>query len=86
MITNATLSRIFWLLLFVKASSLVTDEALLIASCVDSLVCSLSGEGGVSFHAYVFDKERQLNKYSGDVGQDNIYIHTYIYMYYGAKV
>ena len=30
MITNGTLFRIFWLLLFVRASSLVTDEALYI--------------------------------------------------------
>ena len=28
---NGTLFRIFWFLLFVRASSLVTDEALLIA-------------------------------------------------------
>ena len=34
MITNGTLFRIFWFLLFVRASSLVTDEALLIASCI----------------------------------------------------
>ena len=34
MITNGTLFRMFWFLLFVRASSLVTDEALLIASCI----------------------------------------------------
>ena len=34
MIANGSLFRIFWLLLFVRASSLVTDEALLIASCI----------------------------------------------------
>ena len=34
MITNGTLFRIFLFLLFVRASSLVTDEALLIASYI----------------------------------------------------
>ena len=70
MITNGTLFRIFWLLLFVRASSLVTDEALLIASCIQPF-WSPSREDGVSFHGYVVEKGCQLNKRGGDVGQDN---------------
>ena len=70
MITNGTLSRIFRLLLFVKASSLVIDEALIIASCIQPF-CNLSGEDGVSFHGYVFEKGCRLNKYGEDEGQDN---------------
>ena len=38
MITNGTLSGIFWLLLFVRASSLVIDDALLIASCIQPIL------------------------------------------------
>ena len=36
-----------------------------------SLFCSPSGEDGVSFHGYVFEKGCQLNKCIGDVGPDN---------------
>ena len=38
---------------------------------VYSLFCSFSGENGVSFHGYVFEKGCRLNKYDGDEGQDN---------------
>ena len=53
-----------------RGSSLVTDEALLIASCIQPF-CSPSGEGGVSFHGYVFEKGCQLYKCGRDVGPDN---------------
>ena len=68
MITNGTLSGIVCFLLFVRASSLVADEALLIASCIQPFCC-LSEEGGVSFYSYVFDKECRL--YGEDEAQDN---------------
>ena len=38
---------------------------------VYSLSCSPSGEDGVLFHGYVFEKGCQLNKCGGDVGPDN---------------
>ena len=68
MITNETLLGSFWLLLFVRACSLMTDEASLIASCIQPF-CSPSGNDGTSFHGYVFEKE--LNKCGRDVRQDN---------------
>ena len=70
MITNGTLFRIFWVLLFVRASSFVTDEALGL-HLVYNLFCSPSGEDGVSFDGYVFQKGCQLNKCGRDIGQDN---------------
>ena len=73
MITKGALFRIFWLLLFVRASSVLTDEALLIASCIQPF-CSLSGYDGVSFYRYVFEKGCRLNKCSREV-----YTHTNIY-------